>query len=182
MRVEPLTPERWGDFVDLFMRPGPRGGKGLAANGCWCMWWRGRGRSHEQNREAMERLVHEGRAPGLLAYDDRIPVGWVSVDRRENYVGLMRSRDYRPIDDEDGIWSVTCLFVHGADRRRGIGDLLVEEAIAHAFERGATAIEAYPMSPGKRNDYMGSFSRYARLGFVPVREAGVRTLVRLVRA
>jgi len=37
MEIEPVTPERWDDFADLFTRKGPRGGTPMPA-GCWCMW------------------------------------------------------------------------------------------------------------------------------------------------
>ena len=40
----------------------------------------------------METLVREGREPGLLAYESGLPVGWVSVGRREEYGQLVRSR------------------------------------------------------------------------------------------
>lgn len=178
MDVAALTSERWDDFVDLFTRRGARGGQPLGCNGCWCMWWRGRA-SAEANRAAMERLVRENRVPGLLAFDHGRAIGWVAVDRRESYTGLMRSRAYQPQDADEGVWAITCLFVHSSARGRGVADVLVEHAVAYAFDRGAAAVEAYPPAVGRRSDYMGSLARYRRLGFVPVGDVGVRTRVRL---
>jgi GNAT superfamily N-acetyltransferase len=177
--VRPLTASRWDDFVDLFTRPGPRGGGGPGSgSGCWCMWWRLR-RRPEQNRAAMEQLVREGSTPGLLAYDGGRAVAWISVAPRESYGQLVRSRTYAPPDDDAGVWSIACLYVHPTERRRKLARGLLERAIAFAFEHGATAIEAYPASVVKRSDYMGSLPGYSKLGFVPVREAGTRTVVRL---
>jgi GNAT superfamily N-acetyltransferase len=178
VRVVPLTEGRWEDFVDLFTRRGPRGGGG-PGSGCWCMWWRGRTRSADGNRAAMESIVRGGEKPGLVAYDGMRAVGWISVAPRESYGQLMRSRDYGPKSPEPGMWSIVCIYVAAADRHQGVFDLLLERGIAYAFERGATAVEAYPHA--RRSDYMGSESAYRRLGFEPVREAGVRTIMRLER-
>src|SRR3954454_12172044 len=108
VRVDPLTPERWADFVELFSRPGPRGGSGPGAgSGCWCMWWRDRG-SPEANRSAMARLVAAGARPGLLAYDvDRV-VGWISIAPRSTHGRLMRSRTYAPSDGDADVWAIVC--------------------------------------------------------------------------
>src|SRR5918911_4385193 len=114
VRVVPLTPERWDDFVDLFSRRGPRGGsRNAPAYGCWCMYWRDRSMSGqgERKKRAMARLVRDGREPGLLAYEDGEPVGWISVAPREQYRVLLDSPQYRPRDDDDGIWSVVCFVV-----------------------------------------------------------------------
>jgi GNAT superfamily N-acetyltransferase len=176
--VAPLTEDRWDDFVDLFTRPGPRGGAGPGTSGCWCMWWRVRGRPAE-NRAGMEALARAGAEPGLVAYDAGRPVGWISVAPRESHAQLMRSRSYRPPDEDTAVWSITCIYVHPAERRRRIAAVLLERAVEHAFERGATAVEAYPATVEARSDYMGSLHAYRRLGFVPVREASTRTVVRL---
>jgi GNAT superfamily N-acetyltransferase len=178
VEIVPLTEQRWPDFVELFLRSGPRGGGGPGTSGCWCMWWRER-RIAEENRAAIEALARNGAEPGLLAYNDARAVGWVSVAPRESFPQPMRSRSYRPQDAD--VWCVTCLYVHAADRHHGVADSLVERAVAHAFERGASAVEAFPATVPARSDYMGSLAAYRRLGFVPVREASTRTVVRLTR-
>lgn len=177
--VRPLTRARWGDFVDLFTRPGPRGGGGPGSAGCWCMWWRGRTGTAEGNRAAMEAIVRRNERPGLLAYDGSRAIGWISIAPRETYGQLMRSRDYAPREQRAGVWSIVCIYVAAAERHTGVFGLLLERGLAHAFERGATAVEAYPHA--RRSDYMGSANTYERLGFAPVRSAGVRTIVRLER-
>ena len=47
--VHPVTKERWADLVELFERPGPRGGSPMPAN-CWCMWWRARAGDAGKNK------------------------------------------------------------------------------------------------------------------------------------
>lgn len=177
MKIEPVTPERWPDLVDLFERKGPRGGTPMT-HGCYCMAWRKRTGSGRKNKRNMHRIVNEGREPGLLAYEDGQAVGWVSVAPREEYGQLVRSRTYRPEDEDEGVWSIVCFYVDPRAKRKGVATALLEAAVDHAFEHGASAVEAYPH---ERGDYMGWPDGLARLGFQPVRSAGVRTIVRLPR-
>ena len=43
------------------------------------------------------------------------------------------------------VWAVTCVFVRTGFRRRGISYALARAAVDFARERGARAIEGYPM-------------------------------------
>jgi ribosomal protein S18 acetylase RimI-like enzyme len=176
VKIAPATPDRWDDLVDLFMRRGPRGGAGLGEGGCWCMWWRERTGSRKRNRRAMGALVKGGHEPGLLAYEDGVPVGWVSVAPRDDFGQLMRSKHYGPGEEEEGVWSIVCFHVHATARHRGVARALLEAAVEHALRNGAGAIEAYPHE--RRADYMGSQEMFEAAGFRAVRSAGVRTVVR----
>ena len=84
--IAPLTPERWPDFETLM---GPKGGCG----GCWCMLWRLRKRDYDAmqgdaNRDAIHAVVKAGPPPGLLAYDDKRAVGWISIAPRDAFPKL----------------------------------------------------------------------------------------------
>jgi ribosomal protein S18 acetylase RimI-like enzyme len=183
LEVHPLTPERWPDFVELFERRGPRGGhQNAPAYGCWCMYWRDRTVGHgEPNKGAMAGIVRRGDEPGLLAYDDGSPVGWVSLAPRETHEALLRSPQYRPAEEEDGVWSIVCFTVDKGARGRGVHEALLAAAVEHAFARGASAVEAYPHLE-KRGDYMGHIELFRAHGFEPVREASKRAVVRRERA
>ena len=176
MEIAPLTPERWADLVDLFERRGPRGGSGLAGNGCWCMWWRARTGDAKRNKAELRGLVEEGRGPGLLAYADSVAVGWVSVAPRDEHGQLMRSKHYGPTEDEEGVWSIVCFYVHAAARHQGVAETLLKAAVEHAVANGARSVEAYPHN--RRPDYMGAFELFERHGFEPVRTTTTRTIVR----
>jgi hypothetical protein len=43
------------------------------------------------NKRAMKAIVDSGTVPGLIAYRDKRPVGWISVGPREDYRRLERS-------------------------------------------------------------------------------------------
>jgi GNAT superfamily N-acetyltransferase len=152
--VWPVTRERWTDLAALF---GPRG----ACAGCWCMYWRraapdflrGRGQA---NRASLRRLVTSGRIPGLLAYLDRMPVGWCSVAPRDSFPRLERARVLPRIDAEP-VWSVVCFYVARGYRRRGVSVALLEGAASFARRQGARILEGYPVDP-RESDYADAFA------------------------
>lgn len=87
---------------------------------------------------------------GLVAYLDSEPVGWCAVDRRSEYLRLGQTpwKGRRAEDkDDDSVWAVTCFVVRVGFRGRGITYRLAEASVDHARERGARALEAYPMEP-----------------------------------
>ncbi len=181
-RVLPLTPGRWKDFTKLF---GPRG----ACAGCWCMeprqtrseWERLKG---TPNRRRMKRLVEKGkRPPGLLAYLGKEPVGWISIEPREVFSKLARSRVMAPVDDQP-VWSIVCFFVDRRYRRRGLSVALIEGAVDYARKKGARIIEGYPVEPKKKPvppvfAYTGLAAAYRRARFQEVaRRSETRPIMR----
>lgn len=144
LKILPVTPARWDDLVELF---GPRGG----VAGCWCMWWRLSAKewerdAYEGNRRSMKKLVDAGEKPGLLAYRDGAPVGWVSVAPREQFSRIERSRVLGPVDDEK-VWSVVCFYIHRTERGSGVGSALLGAAVEAAAKRGARIVEGYAVDP-----------------------------------
>jgi ribosomal protein S18 acetylase RimI-like enzyme len=182
LEIHPVTPERWGDMVELFERRGPRGGhRNTPAMGCWCIYWRDRSVPHgTPKKRRMGALVRAGREPGLLAYDDGIPVGWVAIAPREEYQALLASPQYRPRDEDEGIWSIVCFAIDRYARKRGVASALLDAAVGHAFEHGAAAVEAYP-HVSNSEDYMGSVPLYESAGFKRLRGANKRAIYRRSR-
>jgi GNAT superfamily N-acetyltransferase len=179
--VRPVTPDRWDDLVAL---AGERG----FSSGCWCMWWRVSAREFDQRhgdglRRDLHDLVARGREPGLLAYLDGEPAGWVAVAPRPEYPRLARSPKLRPIDDRP-VWSITCFAVHRTRRHRGIAGVLLDAAVDLARQRGAEVVEAYPIdtSSGTRAGadlFTGTLAMFSRAGFVEVARRQGRPIVRL---
>jgi GNAT superfamily N-acetyltransferase len=168
--VVPATPDRWGDLEALF---GPNG----AYSNCWCMWWRLVNREHaangpDGNRAALRDLVEDGREPGLLAYDNGTPVGWVSVAPRVEFGRVFRSPLFRPDDPDDaGCWSVVCFYVPRAHRGRGLTDVLLAGAVEHARAGGGTSIEGYAIVGDDLDTpslHHGLASTFERAGFTQV--------------
>ncbi|MFT3682036.1 MAG: GNAT family N-acetyltransferase [Ferruginibacter sp.] len=143
---QPLTAANWDDFEELF---GPRG----ACGGCWCMNWRLNSADYNKlkgggNKEAMKKIA-ERSPPGIIAYDDQLPVGWCAVAPRKEYVRLESSRVLKPVDEKE-VWSVSCFFIKKDYRRKGLSTLLLREAVNFAFKKGAIIVEGYPVE--QKND------------------------------
>ena len=122
---------------------------------------------------------------GLVAYLERVPVGWCAVEPRPEYEGLLRvfrvpwdGRDEDKTDD--GVWAVTCLFTRAGFRKRGVSRALAGAAVAFARERGARAIEAYPIVTRNviaEELHVGTPSVFADAGLVEVSRPTARRLV-----
>jgi GNAT superfamily N-acetyltransferase len=121
-----------------------------------------------ERKAAMKALVDHGPPPGLIAYVDGEPAGWVSLDARERYTMLRYSRMYKPVDDRP-VWTIVCFVVGRNHRRQGMMSHLLEAAVDYARGQGARFLEAYPIeSPAELKGYagfMGVRSAFDRAGF-----------------
>jgi GNAT superfamily N-acetyltransferase len=129
-----------------------------------------------------------GTTSGLVAYVGDEPVGWCAVEPRPAYEGLLRvfrvPWDGRAEDKTDeSVWAVTCVFARAGFRRRGIGYALAQASVAFARERGARALEAYPMITEPGDDitwgelHVGTRSMFAAAGFDEVHHPTPRRVV-----
>jgi GNAT superfamily N-acetyltransferase len=86
---------------------------------------------------------------GIVAYLDAEPVGWCGVDRRSDYTRLGQTpwKDRAEDPADEGVWAITCFAVRVGYRGRGITYGLASAAVDHVRERGARALEGYPMIP-----------------------------------
>jgi GNAT superfamily N-acetyltransferase len=193
LRIEVLTPDRLDDLARLFDQPGD-------PKWCWCASFHIAGnvkaRPLEDNRDVLTARTVEGPAPGLLGSRDGRVVAWVSVSPRASYRKL-RNREYSevaragatPADDaaEERVWSIVCFVVDPRERGQGLARRMLDAAVDHAREHGATAVEGYAIDPiGERIPnpvaYGGTRSMFEDAGFraVGVRLAGRTRWPRLV--
>ena len=170
----PLTPDLMDDFGAVL-----RGNYGA---GCWCMFPRltqaetialpGEGSISPRRRKVMTELAKRVPAPGLLAYADDEPVGWVAVAPRGELNRVDRSRAIPRVDDTD-VWVIPCVTVRKYVRGRGIAVALIDAAVQYAAQHGAPAVEAYPRAGNERtgddNAYFGTEPMFQRAGFKVVR-------------
>lgn len=124
---------------------------------------------------------------GLVAHVDGEPAGWVAVEPRTAYPKLRTTRipwSGRDQDkDDDGVWAVTCFVVRKAFRRRGLMYHLAAASVGFARERGARALEGYPMvtQPGKEVTWgelnVGARQAFEEAGFAQVSHPTLRRVV-----
>ena len=166
LRIECLIPKLWPFFEDLF------GEKG-ACNGCWCMNWRiGREyckRSPEVNKADFKAIVKRGPAPGLLAFEGDLAVGWCQVTPRSALPWLDRQWRLKRVDDLP-VWCISCFYVRKGYRRKGVTSALIKAALKAAKDAGAPALEAYPLDSSLTgsSSWTGFASTFERLGFKTV--------------
>ncbi|GAA1290225.1 hypothetical protein Psi02_15850 [Planotetraspora silvatica] len=188
--IVPANEASWDDLQAVF---GARGD----ASRCQCQYFKIRDFQWKSVpvEERAERLREqtgcdrpEARTTsGLVAYLDGEPVGWCAVEPRTAYERLLRTRVPWTGRDEDktddGVWAVTCFVTRSGFRRRGVGRALARGAVDFARERGARAVEGYPMitQPGQEvawgELYVGSRSIFAAAGFAEVSRPTLRRVV-----
>jgi GNAT superfamily N-acetyltransferase len=175
--AHPVTKERWPDLVELFDRP--------IVRTCFCMFYRKTGTGTgvgPENRRAMKALVNQATVPGLIGYENGVPVAWVSLGPREDYAKLRRSPVMKPVDDRP-VWSIVCFFVDKGARGRGLSERMLRAAVDYARSCGARLVEAYPVDKEERSHpdsmFFGAKSMYDRAGFREVvRRRSTRPVVR----
>jgi GNAT superfamily N-acetyltransferase len=158
-------------FEDVAAVVGP---KRPDANVCWCLSYRIGGKENLHLRGPMRgdwvrELVGLDPPPGVLAYEGDEVVGWAAVHPRAD-TSFARNKRIPHLDDLD-VWSVWCFRVRPGHRKRGIVHHLLAGAVAFARERGAPAIEGYPVdNRGEKVDltmaYVGTRAVFEHAGFV----------------
>jgi GNAT superfamily N-acetyltransferase len=190
-----IVPANRARCEDLQLVFGTRGSAPI----CWCQRYklhRGEAFAKFPAAERARRLREQTRCDdpesdttsGLVAYLDAEPVGWCAVEPRPAFHGLVRNNrvpwEGRDEDKGDeGVWAVTCVFVRPGSRGRGIASALARAAVELARERGARALEAYPMltAPGQRitldEIHVGTTSMFAAAGLAEVNRPTPRRVV-----
>lgn len=172
LSFRPVDGETLGDFEALFSSPG-------APKHCWCMVWRRSSAEARENTPAdrkrqMWARIGAGTPVGLIAYRDSLPFAWVSVAPRDTY----RNMGGPPVQPGEIIWSIACFYIPRKARGQGLTYTLVDAAVDHARENGATVVEAYPVPPDAPSyRFMGFVPMFEKCGFREIGAAGVRRRV-----
>jgi GNAT superfamily N-acetyltransferase len=190
LTVVPANEAAWADLQAIFGVDGYPGR-------CYCQHFKTRDRDWSSLSEAdrRDRLREQtgcgsSRArttSGLVAFLGDDPAGWVAVEPRTAYPRLKWMRTVwggREEDKaDDGVWAVPCFVVRKGYRRRGITYALAAATVEFARERGARALEGYPMitTPGKEivwgELYVGTRQVFAAAGFAEVSHPSPRRVV-----
>jgi GNAT superfamily N-acetyltransferase len=149
---------------------------------CWCLFprytaaqqrERGLDRGGDAARRAeVARLARRRKAPGLIAYRGKEPVGWIAVGPRTDLSAVDRSRA-TPAFDDIAVWVIPCITVRRGHRGQGIAVGMIRAAVAYAAKFGAPAVEGYPRADNTRlsDDFVffGNKAMFRKAGFRQVR-------------
>ena len=152
------------------------------------MYWKLRGKAFSENtgestRQMQASVVESGIVPGLLAYKDGEPVGWVAIEPRSAYPRLAHSRILASVDDAQ-VWSVTCFYVARKARHQALTLALLGAAVDYARAHGGKIVEGYPVDARKEMPapfvFTGLASTFRKAGFREVaRRSESRPILRL---
>lgn len=187
--VVPANMASWDDLQAIF------GSRGPAAT-CQCQRYKLAPRESFGSFPAEERADRlrqqtdaghpdSGTTTGLVAYLGSAPAGWCAVEPRSAYDGLLRvfrvPWEGRDEDKTDGsVWAVTCFFTRRGFRKRSVSAALARAAVDFARERGARAIEGYPITTTDviiQELHVGTVSVFADAGFTQVSRPTLRRVV-----
>lgn len=158
--VRPISEVPQGD-VDLVF--GTRGDPA----GCWCQFFKltnaeWNAGTRENRRDLLCEQARVAPGPGLVAYRNGEPAGWVAVEPRTAYPRLRRAKvtaELRPGFDDPTVWAITCFVVPIGHRKQGVAGALAAAAVAHARDHGAASVEAYPVDTTE-NPRLSAADRY----------------------
>ncbi|MAY63830.1 MAG: GNAT family N-acetyltransferase [Rhizobiales bacterium] len=175
--IRAATPENWSAFEELF---GPKG----ACYGCWCTYFllspkQRQAMSADEKREVMRVDMAKDLPPGLIAFENGVPVGWVRVGPRADVPRWNGERTCsRPLDGENSSdrasWAVSCFFIRSNRRGSGLTHALVAAAIEFARSNGAERLDAAPIRKAKQSKsvglFVGPFNAFEKAGFAVIAE------------
>jgi len=190
LRILPANEASWDDLQTVL---GERG----EAHRCQCQWFKTRAPewralSVEERAERLRAQTEcgypdSGTTTGLIAYLDDEPVGWCAIEPRTEYPRLLTSRipwsGREESKTDESVWVVTCFVTRTGYRRRGVSRDLAAAAVDFARQRGARALEGYPIAvqPGQEYSwgelYVGSRSMFVAAGFRQVSSPTERRVV-----
>lgn len=169
--VVPATADRWPDAVEVM---GVRGDPSR----CWCQYFRLRGKqwsaaTADANREGLRAQIcgTGGPPPGVLGYDDGVPVGWCAAGPRDSYPRVLASPNWRDDDAGPHTWVVTCFVIRTGHRRQGLAGELLAGAVELAAASGAGAVQGCAVDVGRTGRssaadlYRGPLSVFLANGF-----------------
>jgi len=187
--IVPANEASWADLQAIF---GTRGDPSR----CWCQRfkmapgesWANVGAAHHAFRLRTQTRCGHPEAQttsGLVAYLDRESVGWCAVEQRTAYPRMLRNNrvpwEGRSEDKADSsVWAVTCFVTRTGFRRQGIANALARAAVEFARQRGARAVEGYPITTKSTlagELHVGTRGMFTAAGFAEVSQPSVRRVV-----
>ena len=172
--VLPATADRFDD-VAVMLDP-----KNPASSVCWCLSHRIDSRTNQSlvgtdRADLVRDLCSRPVAPGVMAYDGDVVVGWAAVAPRSE-LPFARSKKIPHVDDLP-VWSVWCIRVRPGHRGKGIAHRVLEGAVSYARQQGTPAVEGYPVdNAGAKVDqtmaYVGTRAIFERAGFTKAADTG----------
>ena len=121
-------------------------------------------------RRYAEKMLHEGKITGYLAFHDHddVVIGWCNAGDMNGYV----KNRYQFIPDfardiaVGKTMSIVCFAIAPEYRGKGVSTALLERVVSDAAEQGYAAVEGYAyVKSGEEFDFKGPARLYEKSGF-----------------
>lgn len=176
--IEPLTPERAGDYAAYF--DGPALCDNPAWASCYCVSYEMDmdpnsfdARMAAENRAEKLRRIGNGESSGVMAYADGNVIGWCHAAPRRALPQLDRIEGFE-CDDRERTGSFVCFVIAPPYRGQGLASRLLEGALEMLRAKGLAYAEAFPPKATRSaaGGYHGSVKMYEAAGFTQLRDTG----------
>ena len=166
-RVEPLSPLTWEAFAALAERHNGVFG------GCWCTWFHLQPGLPERSGSApriQKAARRAGSCPCGLGLRRRRAVAWAEFGTVAELPNIHHRKQWEAEAERRPDYRITCLFVEGGYRRKGMAAVAVRGALALIAAAGGGLVESYPhdLPPGKKTSssflYNATRTMYERSG------------------
>jgi GNAT superfamily N-acetyltransferase len=152
--------------------------------GCYCGFWddpreedqiNASKDKRSENKALRLKRIEQGKASGLLAYENGEVVGWCNVAPRSNIINLRNLR-VGINDPKEKVGSIICFVISPGHRRSGVAPKLLRSACDLIERWGLPVAEGYPRNPDFTGgnpyniplgnlSFRGSLNMFIRSGF-----------------
>jgi GNAT superfamily N-acetyltransferase len=186
-----LTPDRSEDLLGFFEGPAFADNPHWATCYCYAYHFQGPdedwdGRSGAANRKAKAELIRQGRAHGVLAYEDGAVVGWIHAGPRPTLPQIWEEGEAAEPSRHATTAAVVCFVIPPERRRQGLAAGLLVAAEDAMRRLGMTELQGYPLTQpaeampplsAEARNYHGTLSMFRRAGYEELGEDGRFTRV-----
>ena len=167
LEVDPLTPGRWGDFVESSSARGRAAASERAGVRMLCMYWRRPDAGHGEAEEAGRCTHRQARRRGPAWSPTTTERRGLDLGRATGHVPAPLCRAVPAAGGRGGDRSIVCFDGGRGCRGRGVPEVLLAAAVEHALHLRCRRRSRRTRTSRSKADYMGHTSSSSGHGFEP---------------
>lgn len=173
-----LDSKSWPKFEEFFNKYNG------VQNSCWCLYYHkglnvsnfGKNGKPKSNHDMKKNLVEEGKSRSVLVYKGGSVVASCQYGTFEELPRIENATRYSNLRLGSGSgkkWRITCFFVDGPHRHKGLAKLALDGVLERIARLGGGMVEAYPVKGmGTVETWFGSINMFVEKGFQVIADFG----------